>query len=90
MSEETKGWTFTADDGETYAVEKFTDQMKLAFNLLLETDKELRAAQKTAAKLDMALRGFNSSIASQLTKEMLVEQEEEEEEEEEEFPGFAS
>jgi hypothetical protein len=87
MSEETKGWTFTADDG-TYAVEKFTDDMKLAFNLLLETDKELRVAQKTAAKLDMALRGFNSSIASQLTKEMLVEQKEEEGEEE--FPGFAS
>ena len=75
MSEETKGWTFTADDGGTYAVEKFTDQMKLAFNLLLETDKELRAAQKTSAKLDMALRGFNSSIASQLTEEMLVEEE---------------
>jgi endonuclease V-like protein UPF0215 family len=74
MSEETKGWTFTADDGGTYAVEKFTDQMKLAFNLLLETDKELRVAQKTAAKLEMALRGFNSSIASQLTKEMLVEE----------------
>ena len=75
MSEETKGWTFTADDGGTYAVEKFTDQMKLAFNLLLETDKELRAAQKTSAKLEMALRGFNSSIASQLTEEMLVEEE---------------
>ena len=75
MSEETKGWTFTADDGGTYAVEKFTDQMKLAFNLLLETDKELRVAQKTAAKLEMALRGFNSSIASQLTEEMLVEEE---------------
>ena len=74
MSEETTGWTFTADDGGTYAVEKFTDQMKLAFNLLLETDKELRVAQKTAAKLEMALRGFNSSIASQLTKEMLVEE----------------
>jgi hypothetical protein len=46
MSEETKGWTFTADDGGTYAVEKFTDQMKLAFNLLLELTKEMLVEQK--------------------------------------------
>ena len=85
MSEEAKGWTFTADDG-TYAVEKFTDEGKLAFNLLLETDKELRAAQKTVAKLDMALRGFNGAVSAQLTKDMLVV----EEKEEEEFAGFAS
>lgn len=84
MSEEAKGWTFTADDG-TYSVEKFTDEGKLAFNLLLETDKELKAAQKTVAKLDMALRGFNGAVAAQLTKDMLVEKEEEEE-----FAGFAS
>ena len=84
MSEEAKGWTFTADDG-TYAVEKFTDEGKLAFNLLLETDKELKAAQKTVAKLDMAVRGFNGAVAAQLTKDMLVEKEEEEE-----FAGFAS
>ena len=84
MSEEAKGWTFTADDG-TYSVEKFTDEGKLAFNLLLETDTELKAAQKTVAKLDMALRGFNSAVAGQLTKDMLVEKEEEEE-----FAGFAS
>ena len=84
MSEEAKGWTFTADDG-TYSVEKFTDEGKLAFNLLLETDKELRSAQKTVAKLDMALRGFNGAVAAQLTKDMLVEKEEEEE-----FAGFAS
>ena len=87
MSEEAKGWTFTADDG-TYAVEKFTDEGKLAFNLLLETDKELRAAQKTVAKLDMALRGFNSAVAGQLTKDMLVV--EEKEAEQLEFAGFAS
>ena len=67
MSEETKGWTFTSDDG-TYAVEKFTDEGKLAFNLLLETDKELKTAQKTVAKLDMALRGFNAAVAGQLTE----------------------
>jgi len=84
VSEEAKGWTFTADDG-TYAVKKFTDEGKLAFNLLLETDTELKAAQKTVAKLDMALRGFNGAVAAQLTKDMLVEKEEEEE-----FPGFAS
>ena len=84
MSEEAKGWTFTADDG-TYSVEKFTDEGKLAFNLLLETDKELKAAQKTVAKLDMALRGFNGAVAAQLTKDMLVEKEAEEE-----FAGFAS
>jgi len=74
VSGENKGWTFTADDG-TYAVEKFTDQGKLAFNLLLETDKELREAQKTVAKLDMALRGFNAAVSDQLTEEMLVEEE---------------
>jgi len=75
MTEETKGWTFTAEDG-TYAVEKFTDEGKLAFNLLLETDKELREAQKAVAKLDMALKGFNSVVAGQLTEEMLVAKEE--------------
>ena len=75
MSGETKGWTFTADDGGTYAVEKFTDEGKLAFNLLLETDTELKAAQKTVAKLDMALKGFNSVLAAQLTEEMLVVEE---------------
>ena len=74
MSEEAKGWTFTADDG-TYAVKKFTDEGKLAFNLLLETDTELKAAQKTVAKLDMALKGFNSLVVSQLTEEMLVVEE---------------
>ena len=74
MSEEAKGWTFAADDG-TYAVKKFTDEGKLAFNLLLETDTELKAAQKTVAKLDMALKGFNSLVVSQLTEEMLVVEE---------------
>ena len=82
MSEANKSWTFTADDG-TYSVDKFTEDGKLAFNLMIETDRELKVAQKTVAKLNMALKGFNAVIVGQLTDKMLVE-------EEEEFAGFAS
>lgn len=82
MSVSDKSWTFTSDDG-TYSVNKFTEDGKLAFNLLIDTDKELKAAQKTVAKLNMALKGFNAVIVEQLTDEMLLE-------EEEEFAGFAS
>ena len=82
MSEKNNSWTFTADDA-TYSVDKFTVDGKLAFNLLIETDRELKAAQKTVAKLNMAVKGFNAAVVGQLTDEMLVE-------EEEEFAGFAS
>ena len=82
MSVSDKSWTFTSDDG-TYSVDKFTEDGKLAFNLLIDTDKELKAAQKTVAKLNMALKGFNAVIVEQLTDEMLLKKEEE-------FTDFAS
>lgn len=82
MSVSDKSWTFTSDDG-AYSVDKFTEDGKLAFNLLIDTDKELKVAQKTVAKLNMALKGFNAVIVDQLTDEMLLK-------EEEEFAGFAS
>tara|TARA_S200000501_G_scaffold321759_1_gene317359 strand:+ start:135 stop:386 length:252 start_codon:yes stop_codon:yes gene_type:complete len=75
MSEADKSWTFTADEG-TYSVDKFTDEGKLAFNLLIETDKELKAAQKTVAKLNMALKGFNAAVVAHLTEDMLAEEKE--------------
>ena len=72
MSTEDKGWTYTAED-KVYSVEKFNDGGQVAFTLLLETDKELTSVRKTAAKLEMALRGFNSVISEQLTDDMVVE-----------------
>ena len=72
MSDVDKGWTYTAQD-KVYLVEKFNDAGKVAFTLILETDKELAAVRKTAMKLEMALRGFNGVIGDQLTDEMLVE-----------------
>lgn len=72
MSIEDKGWTYTAQD-KVYAVEKFNDAGQVAFTLILETDKELAAVRKTAVKLEMALRGFNSVIGEQLTDDMIVE-----------------
>ena len=69
-----QGWTYTTEDG-LYAVDKFTDEGKSAFILLLETDKEVATLRKTIAKLEMALRGFNGVISGQLTEDMLVEEE---------------
>ena len=74
MSTEDKGWTYTAQD-KVYSVEKFDDAGQVAFTLILETDKELAAVRKTAMKLEMALRGFNSVIGEQLTDDMVVEEE---------------
>jgi hypothetical protein len=70
-----QGWTYTTEDG-LYAVDKFTDEGKSAFILLLETDKEVATLRKTMTKLEMALRGFNGVIGQQLTDDMLVEEEE--------------
>jgi len=72
MSKEDRGWTYTAND-KVYSVEKFNDKGEVAFTLLLETDKELAAVRKTAMKLEMALRGFNTIISEQLTDDMVVE-----------------
>jgi hypothetical protein len=72
MSKEDRGWTYTAND-KVYSVEKFNDEGEVAFTLLLETDKELAAVRKTAVKLEMALRGFNTIISEQLTDDMVVE-----------------
>jgi|TARA_R110001583_G_scaffold25011_10_gene91008 hypothetical protein len=72
MSKEDRGWTYTAND-KVYSVEKFNDEGEVAFTLLLETDKELAAVRKTAMKLEMALRGFNTIISEQLTDDMVVE-----------------
>ena len=69
-----QGWTYTTEDG-LYAVDKFTDEGKSAFILLLETDKEVATLRKTMAKLEMALRGFNGVIGQQLTDDMLVDEE---------------
>ena len=72
MSKEDRGWTYTAND-KVYSVEKFNNEGEVAFTLLLETDKELAAVRKTAMKLEMALRGFNTIISEQLTDDMVVE-----------------
>ena len=77
MSNETEGWTFTSEDG-TYSVSEFTEEGKTAFVLLLETDKEIQAVKKTLAKLEMAVKGFNTIVMEQLTEEMLVVEGEEE------------
>ena len=45
MSNETEGWTYTSEDG-TYSVGEFTEEGKIAFVLLLETDKEIQATKK--------------------------------------------
>mgnify|MGYP001166374937 CR=1 FL=1 len=75
MSDEIEGWTFTSGE-ETYSVSEFTDEGKTAFVLLLETDKEIQAAKKSLAKLEMAVKGFNSTVISQLTEDMILEKEE--------------
>ena len=72
MSDVADGWTYTAQD-KVYSVEKFTDAGQVAFTLIIETDKELASVRKTAMKLEMALRGFNSVIGEQLTDDMVVE-----------------
>ena len=73
MSEQ-QGWTYTSEDG-TYAVDRFTDEGKSAFVLIIETDKEIQQARKTLAKLEMAAQGFNAAVLQQLTDDMLVEEE---------------
>ena len=75
MSNETEGWTYTSED-KTYSVQKFTEEGKIAFLLLLETDKEIQTAKKTLAKLEMAVKGFNTTVVEQLTEDMIVEEEE--------------
>jgi len=71
---ERQGWTYTSEDG-TYAVDRFTDEGKSAFVLIIETDKEIQQARKTLAKLEMATKGFNEAVLQQLTDDMLVEEE---------------
>ena len=71
MSDVADGWTYTAQD-KVYSVKKFNDAGQVAFTLILETDKELAAVRKTAMKLEMALRGFNSVIGEQLTDDMIA------------------
>ena len=73
MSEQ-QGWTYTSDNG-TYAVDRFTDEGKYAFVLILQIDKEVQEVRKTLAKLEMASRGFNETVLQQLTEDMLVEEE---------------
>ena len=77
MSNETEGWTYTSED-KTYSVQKFTEEGKIAFLLLFETDKEIQTTKKTLAKLEMAVKGFNTTVIEQLTEDMLVVEEEEE------------
>ena len=74
MSNETESWTYTSEDG-TYSVSEFTEEGKMAFVLLLETDKEIQATRKTLAKLEMAVKGFNTTVMEQLTEDMLVQAE---------------
>jgi len=69
-----QGWTYTSEDG-TYAVDRFTDEGKYAFVLIIETDKEIQQARKTLAKLEMAAKGFNEAVLQQLTEDMLVDAE---------------
>ena len=75
MSEATNESTYHTDD-KVYSVDKFTDNGKLAFNLLIETDKEIMAHRKTIAKLEMALKGFNIAISNQLEPDMVLEDKE--------------
>lgn len=71
---ERQGWTYTSEDG-TYAVDKFTDEGKSAFVLIIETDKEIQQARKTLAKLEMAAKGFNEAVLQQLTDDMIADEE---------------
>jgi hypothetical protein len=73
MSEQQR-WTYTSEDG-TYAVDRFTDEGKYAFVLILQIDKEVQEVRKTLAKLEMAAKGFNGTVLQQLTDDMLVEEE---------------
>ena len=73
MSEQ-QSWTYTSEDG-TYAVDRFTDEGKSAFVLIIETDKEMQQARKTLAKLEMAAKGFNAIVLEQLTDDMLADEE---------------
>jgi len=69
-----QGWTYTSEDG-TYAVDRFTDEGKYAFVLILQIDKEVQEVRKTLAKLEMAAKGFNGTVLQQLTEDMLVDAE---------------
>ena len=69
-----QGWTYTSEDG-TYAVDRFTDEGKYAFVLILQIDKEAQEVRKTLAKLEMAAKGFNETVLQQLTEDMLVDAE---------------
>lgn len=71
---ERQGWTYTSEDG-TYAVDRFTDEGKSAFVLIIETDKEIQQAKKTLAKLEMAAKGFNEAVLQQLTDDMIADEE---------------
>ena len=71
---ERQGWTYTSEDG-TYAVDRFTDEGKSAFVLIIETDKEIQQARKTLAKLEMATKGFNEAVLQQLTDDMIADEE---------------
>ena len=82
MSEATNDSTYHTDD-KVYSVDKFTDNGKLAFNLLVETDREIMAHRKTIAKLEMALKGFNIAISNQLEPDMVLEDKEQTAESEE-------
>ena len=82
MSEQ-QSWTYTSEAG-TYNVDKFTDEGKSAFVLIIETDKEMQQARKTLAKLEMAAKGFNAVVLQQLTEDMLVDEEATEEPDSEE------
>mgnify|MGYP003111244222 CR=1 FL=1 len=73
MSEQQQ-WTYTSEDG-TYAVDRFTDEGKYAFVLILQIDKEIQEVRKTLAKLEMAAKGFNGTVLQQLTDDMLVDEE---------------
>ena len=71
---ERQGWTYTSESG-TYTVDRFTDEGKSAFVLIIETDKEIQQAKKTLAKLEMAAKGFNEAVLQQLTDDMIADEE---------------
>jgi 23S rRNA A2030 N6-methylase RlmJ len=80
MDAELAGWTYIADDGKSFCVEKFTDQGRGAFDLILQISDRVREAQREINRLqkqieidDEALRLVNGIVSQQLTNEMLVE-----------------
>ena len=80
MDAELEGWTFTADGGNNFCVDKFTEQGTEAFRLILKITDRVREAQREIDRLqhqididDEALRLVNGIVSQQLTDEMLVE-----------------